>query len=158
MLRPDRPVPGSPADWLRLARADLALARVPLPPGGLLETLCFHAQQCVEKCIKAVLVRHGVAVEKTHSIARLVDLLPSNVERAPAVVEAARLTPYATTWRYPVADDADGVTVDDYTEAVRLAEGIVVWATTILGELQEAKTAGGTEDQPGGGEDDSDMH
>lgn len=30
-MQPDTPKPGSPADWLRHARNDLALAGVPLP-------------------------------------------------------------------------------------------------------------------------------
>ena len=41
--------PGSSADWLRYARADLALARVRLPQDGLYELLCFHAQQAAGK-------------------------------------------------------------------------------------------------------------
>jgi len=51
------PEAGSPRDWLRLAKADLAIARLELPPDGLLELLCFHAQQAAEKSIKAVLLQ-----------------------------------------------------------------------------------------------------
>lgn len=39
------------------------------------ETLGFHAQQAVEKLIKAVLVRNGVAYDRTHNIAYLLTLL-----------------------------------------------------------------------------------
>jgi HEPN domain-containing protein len=38
------------------------------------EMLGFHAQQAVEKLIKAVLVRHGVAYDRTHNIAYLLAL------------------------------------------------------------------------------------
>lgn len=55
----ERPMPGSPAEWLARARGDLALARVPLPAGGFYEDLCFHAQQAAEKAIKAVYRRHA---------------------------------------------------------------------------------------------------
>jgi HEPN domain-containing protein len=55
-----RPEPGSAADWLRYARADLVLARGPLPEGGLYALLCFHAQQVAEKSLKAVLMFRGV--------------------------------------------------------------------------------------------------
>ena len=48
-MPPDSISPGSSADWLRYAKADLALAQVPLPAGGLYELLCFHAQQAAEK-------------------------------------------------------------------------------------------------------------
>jgi HEPN domain-containing protein len=54
------PEPGSPAAWLRYARSDLALARVPARGEVLLESLCFHAQQAVEKSLKAVLVGRGI--------------------------------------------------------------------------------------------------
>ena len=54
------PEAGSPRDWLRLAKADLAIARLELPPDGLLELLCFHAQQAAEKSISTT----QVAVEK----------------------------------------------------------------------------------------------
>ncbi|MEJ5376514.1 MAG: HEPN domain-containing protein [bacterium] len=47
-------IPGSPAEWLMLARADLALAKAPLPPGAVYEDLCFHAQQAAEKALKGM--------------------------------------------------------------------------------------------------------
>ncbi len=39
---------GSLSEWMRFARADLDLAGVPLPPNGMYEQLCFHAQQALE--------------------------------------------------------------------------------------------------------------
>ena len=67
---------GSPAAWMQFAHSDLALARQDVGPGVLFETLCFHAQQAVEKALKAVLIHHGIPIAKIHSIERLVDLLP----------------------------------------------------------------------------------
>ena len=43
----DPPTPGSPEDWLRHARSDLALAQQWQVPDVLLATLCFHAQQAL---------------------------------------------------------------------------------------------------------------
>lgn len=43
MLTENRPIPGSAEQWLLRAHADLALAKVPLPPRALYEDLCFHA-------------------------------------------------------------------------------------------------------------------
>ena len=51
-MQPEARMPGSSGDWLRYAKADLALARVPLPQGGLYELLCFHAPQAAEKSVK----------------------------------------------------------------------------------------------------------
>ncbi|MBF8259589.1 MAG: hypothetical protein HW377_1963 [Actinobacteria bacterium] len=97
------PEPGSPADWLRHARSDLSLARRTGDPDTLLETLCFHAQQAVEKCLKAVLVSRGIAPPATHNLKTLVERFPSGLEVPAYVVDAAALTDYAVTARYPAA-------------------------------------------------------
>ncbi len=123
-------LPGSPEDWIRYAKADLALARVPLPQGGLYELLCFHAQQAAEKGLKAVLVRYRVEFPKTHILERLVDLLPAEIARTPELYQAARLSIYATVSRYP--GDIESVDEEEYREAVRLAEAVVAWAESII--------------------------
>lgn len=71
MAPPNRPIPGSPAEWLTRARADLALAKAPLPPGAMYEDLCFHAQQAAEKAIKAVYRYSGRAFLYTHDLNEL---------------------------------------------------------------------------------------
>lgn len=63
--------PGTPAQWLRYANADLVLARIALPEGATYAQLCCHAQQAAEKAIKAVLVHRLVPFPRTHSIERL---------------------------------------------------------------------------------------
>ena len=64
-----RQVPGSNEEWLRRAKADLALARTALPEGGVYEDLSFHAQQAAEKAIKAVYVKLGSRFAYTRDIA-----------------------------------------------------------------------------------------
>jgi len=118
---------GSPEAWLRYAEADLQMARTPLPTGGLYEQLCFHAQQAIEKSIKAVLIREGVEVPRVHSIERLIDLLPVGVARTKELVDAAQLTEYATTFRYP--GEAEPTTEEDYREALGLSEAVFAWAS-----------------------------
>jgi len=125
------PEPGSPGDWLRHAKSDLALARH--APGGdvMAETLCFHAQQAVEKSIKAVLVRSGIAFPKTHSIERLVGLLPVAVPVSADLLAAEWLTVYATILRYPGAQGT--VSEERLREALQLAKAVVRWAEGIIG-------------------------
>jgi len=94
-------MPGSPPDWLNRARSDLNLARLSRPEGVLLEDLCFHAQQAAEKALKAVLVANSMAVPNIHSIRRLIDLLPANLTIPAEVQDAAVLTDYAVSSRYP---------------------------------------------------------
>ncbi len=71
--------PGTPGDWLRYARSDLALARAPVSKEVLLEVLCFHAQQATEKALKAVLINRGMTAPWTHNLRTLLDLLPPDV-------------------------------------------------------------------------------
>ncbi len=129
-MPPDRASPGSAKDWLRRARSDLVLAGLPLPDGVLYNDLCFHAQQAVEKCIKAVLVYHGVLLPKTHDIAHLIALLPDRTPPPPNAENAAGLTTYAVMLRYP--GDYEDVTKEDYHEAVQLATSVYTWAERII--------------------------
>lgn len=123
---------GSPEDWLRHAKADLALATSPLPKDGLYNTLCFHAQQAVEKSIKAVLIFRGIEFPKVHSLTRLIDLLPSDIIRTVDLLESARLTVYATAFRYPGEEDEPDVSGNKYQEAVRLAKIVFKWASETI--------------------------
>lgn len=122
--------PGSAADWLRRARSDLALASLPLPPDVLYNDLCFHAQQAVEKSIKAVLIHYGVELRKIHDIAHLIALLPAHAPPPPAAEDVASLTSYAVMIRYP--GDYEDVTEEDYLEAGRVAETVYAWAERIV--------------------------
>lgn len=96
-MPPPDPPPGSAEDWLRRAHSDLALARLPRPPGVLFEDLCFHSQQAAEKALKAVLVARSRPVPRTHSIPRLLELMPAPPAVPETVQEAAILTDYAVS-------------------------------------------------------------
>ncbi len=72
----DHPAPDTPEAWLHRAHSDLALGRVALSTAGVLrEDACFHAQQCVEKALKALLIYKNLAFPRTHVIETLLDLL-----------------------------------------------------------------------------------
>ncbi len=122
--------PGSPADWLRYAYSDLELARVRRPSKVLFEGLCFHAQQAAEKALKAILIAKSVPPPKTHNIRTLLDLLPQEVTVPEEIEDAASLTDYAVTNRYP--GDFESVDEEEYKEAVRLAETVVLWVERII--------------------------
>ena len=119
-----------PAAWLRYARGDLALAQVSLPEDSFYELLCFHAQQAVEKALKAVLIINNISYPKTHNIRTLLDLLPKEIVLPADVDAAAILTDYAVSGRYP--DEVEEVSEEEYQEAVRLALVVVQWAKSIL--------------------------
>lgn len=118
--------------WLRYARADLALARAELPDDGLMELLCFHAQQATEKAIKAVLIARGVDLPRTHNLAYLITLLGAEATELPRLADAVSLTPYAVAYRYPSVQEP--VTAQEHSEAVRIASAVVDWASAQIAD------------------------
>jgi HEPN domain-containing protein len=62
------------AEWMCRARADLAVAKMIDNEHIAPEILAFHAQQAVEKALKALLVQRQVEFPPTHSIGVLVAL------------------------------------------------------------------------------------
>lgn len=120
--------------WLDFARADLAMAKAPLPEGGRYEHLCFWAQQAAEKGIKAVLIRRGIDFPFVHNLEILAEMLPPEVRSAPELTRAGQLTAYAVTTRYPFAFQDDPIEKSDYDEALGIAKAVVRWAAELIEE------------------------
>ncbi|MBI4678667.1 MAG: HEPN domain-containing protein [Elusimicrobia bacterium] len=126
-MRPDPKFAGTPRDWLRRAKSNLARAKQSKPAGAVWEDLCFDAQQAAEKAIKAVLVLLGVGFPKTHDIRELLGLAgQADLDIPQEVQDAMDLTDYAVATRYPSA--AEPVTREEYGQAVGMAELVVQWA------------------------------
>lgn len=77
------PAPSNPQlavlrQWVEKAEHDLTAARQiqKLGKAAPTDTICFHAQQCVEKYLKAALVNLGIPFAKTHDIEVLMKLIP----------------------------------------------------------------------------------
>ncbi|HVS20848.1 MAG TPA: HEPN domain-containing protein [Pyrinomonadaceae bacterium] len=84
----ERPTPDSPEAWLLRARSDLALARAVLNlPDVLREDACFHAQQCAEKSLKALLVHLAIPYQRTHALETLIDLMKASGVDVPPEVD-----------------------------------------------------------------------
>lgn len=60
------------------------------------DTICFHAQQCVEKYVKALLVLLQIDFPKTHDLEELIGLLPERKRPSLTQDEQSELTEYAT--------------------------------------------------------------
>jgi HEPN domain-containing protein len=142
-MSPEPPQPGSARDWLRYAVSDLEFAKMSGAPNVMLESLCYHAQQCAEKALKAALVAYGAPIPKTHSIGLLLDLLSAQTSIPNDVEQAAILTDYAVMCRYP--GDAEPVTQLEYEQALHLTEAVLTWAEQIIEQL-EAKSSGESAD------------
>ena len=93
--------------WMQKAENDLKTAEHTLTLGKdcPTDTVCFHAQQCTEKYLKALLVYRKIDFPKTHSISELMALLPVETRPELRPVEQERLTDYATATRYPGIDE-----------------------------------------------------
>jgi HEPN domain-containing protein len=87
--------------WLAFAREDLRVAEIMMPE-GIYNQVCFHAQQCVEKALKSVLVRQGQAPPRTHSITDLLNLVPQSL-LADLRDDLGRLDDFYIPTRYPDA-------------------------------------------------------
>lgn len=94
------------------------------------EVLGFHAQQAVEKLLKAVLATRRVDHPRTHDIDRLLEIvaeagieLPQNAETLDA------LTPWAAAFRY---EDASAERLDR-SKALDAVTQVRTWAESQLG-------------------------
>lgn len=89
------------------------------------ETVGFHAQQAVEKCLKAVIALHGIPFRRTHNLDELVDLLMDHHAPRPPNVELFQgLTRFAVEFRY----DVDEVMSLDRAQAHEIIEAVRRWA------------------------------
>ena len=104
--------------WIRLADDDLLTASTTLKLGRRCPTgtVCFHAQQCIEKYLKALLALRGIRFTMTHDINQLASLLPKTEPCPLDTTTRIRMTRYATVTRYP--GDYVEPTVQDAREAV----------------------------------------
>jgi HEPN domain-containing protein len=111
-------------EWVAKAENDLrnAAHTLRMPRNCPTETVCFHAQQCVEKYLKGLLTLHGRDYPRTHRIDELLSLLPAG--SGPEITEDEQdlLTEYATVTRYP--GDYDPIPLAEARAAVRLARRV----------------------------------
>ena len=90
----------------------------------------FHAQQAVEKALKAVMCMRGLEYRRTHDLEELAAQL-EDAGDAPQVTQAelSRLTPYAVEYRYD--DEAPQLLTG--AEAQAIVASILDWADAQTG-------------------------
>ena len=80
----------------------------------------FHAQQSVEKALKAVCLKHAISFPYVHDLARLLTVRQQGGVRVPKyVLRAAGLTRFAVETRYPGLSGP--VTKREHRKIVRIA-------------------------------------
>jgi len=87
---------------VRKARQDeFAMEKLIPDPASPDEIIGFHAQQAVEKSLKAVLTNSAIYYGRTHNLGQLVGLVRANGISFPEELEeVGRLTPFAARFRY----------------------------------------------------------
>ncbi|MCM2358022.1 MAG: HEPN domain-containing protein [Geobacteraceae bacterium] len=118
-------------EWIQKAEGDLATARRELRArtSPNYDAACFHAQQCAEKYLKALLQEAQIPFGKTHNLSLLLDLLK---DRHPALEllrpTLAILSAYAVEYRYP----GESANKQVARQAVKMAEEV---KQVVLGEI-----------------------
>lgn len=112
------------SQWVEKAENDLINAAHTLKLGKdcPTDTVCFHAQQCVEKYLKALLAYQGKDVPRIHDIAELMALIPATVRPLLSTEEQESLTDYAATTRYP--GDYGSISLSEARGAVQIARRV----------------------------------
>lgn len=121
---------------LQVAREDVAAARLLAGAGN--RNAIYLCQQAAEKLIRARLAQRGVDATREHHLRVLVDLLPANDPWRPQFTPLDRLSPFATTYRYPTPG---GRVPESPAADVVLSEALLI-ETLIAGMEQEFDAPG----------------
>lgn len=118
-------------EWVDKAEGDFATCgrelRARKQPNH--DAACFHAQQCAEKYLKAILQEAGTSFGKTHNLIALLELLLTADPSWEPLREALEgLTGYAVAVRYP-GESADKGTA---RESMALCKKVRTHARTLL--------------------------
>lgn len=110
--------------WIIKADSDLKAAEhlLTLKDDCPTEIVCFHAQQGVEKYIKALLTLLDIDFPQSHDLGELLKLLPQDKNISLTIHEAEKLTDYAVSARYP--GDIESVSLAEAIQAKEIAERV----------------------------------
>jgi len=109
--------------WIKKADADLRVSKKLL---GLNEEpwlITFHAQQAIEKYLKAYLTYKQIRFKKTHDILKLLDLCINEDKSFEGLKKLglSRFKEYATSFRYPSYYEPS---LEEAREAIEIAEKV----------------------------------
>jgi HEPN domain-containing protein len=121
----------NPIDWVATAEEDYLLSRSSIQrKTPLIYGATFHAQQCAEKYIKALLAIRQIAFPRTHDLAALNTLCQQEGIFLPvSEVSLEKLSAFAVE----VRDPGSQPTVDEVKEALQIATNIRRLSRKFLG-------------------------
>ena len=111
-------------EWVKKAEGDRQTANreVKVIDSPNWDAVCFHAQQSVEKYLKALMQRESVPFTRTHDLSQLLRaLVPKFPDLEAQSDNMEWLTTFAVEIRYP----GESATEDDAKQAVTIMESII---------------------------------
>ncbi|MHB1679730.1 MAG: HEPN domain-containing protein [bacterium] len=129
--------------WLYKANHDMEVLKHDDLPNDI---ICFHAQQAVEKMLKAFLICNDRDIGKTHNIDKIleecfiVDPAFENLSNS----GVGKLTEYAVGSRYPndydEYDDFQMSSIAETKEAINIAEQVKLFVIDKINQLEQKQT------------------
>jgi HEPN domain-containing protein len=123
--------PDAMVEWVNRAEEDYQLSRISLRrKSPLTYGATFHAQQCAEKYIKALLTIRQIAYPHTHDLAALNTLCQRNGILLPVSEDDLdRLSAFAVEVRYPGIHP----NIEEAREALHIAHSVRKFIRDLLG-------------------------
>ncbi len=115
-------------EWLKKSEHDLGTAKITfLNKLEYSDTICFHCQQAAEKSLKAVWIKLGIKVIKTHDLLFLLDKI-SEIENVESEIYkyCEILNDFSIEIRYP--GEIIEPTKEEVIEAIEATEKIMSFA------------------------------
>ncbi len=122
----------------RKAKGDATAAR---EFAGNPEIIGFHAQQAIEKWLKAIIAGRGESFERTHDLRRLVRVAAHDLGNAPFDVNA--VTQYSAPLRYEDLLDAEPL---DREATISLVDDVRKWAEDTTKDAEESNAEDANDD------------
>ena len=106
--------------WLAKAKSDLGTITLLLEGPGPYDTACFHAQQAIEKALKAFLAFRALAIPRTHDLEEI-QRLCMEIRPPPDLrgFDLTYMTTYAVAMRYDIEFWPDKATAEDAYEVAQ---------------------------------------
>lgn len=112
--------------WIDNAEGDFEMLDVALSAGlRRWNHICFHAQQGIEKYLKAFLIANSTAPPKTHNLAKLLELaIIHDSSLSQYLDDCTLLTPYAVAERYAIQFADEGTARTAIAAAYRIRDAV----------------------------------
>ena len=109
-------------EWIEKAEGDYRTAKwLQQDPEPVHHSICFHAQQCIEKYLKAWLQEANIHTPRTHNLEELLDLIvPTLPDWSQWQPDFKIITVYAVDPRYP----GDSRTAEDTQHAMHVCDEV----------------------------------